>query len=281
MRHPGVSFVLATGGASLVRAAYSSGTPAIGVGPCNAPAWVCVDADPDLAAEAIVASKSFDNGLACASEHNLVVDRAIRPAFLAALERRGAAVPRPGEARSLVEAVFDPAEGHVRDDFLGRSATHIAEAAGIRRPGVIRLLVVPASLDQVSGPFGRETLAPVLSLFTVGDDDEGLAVCKRLLATDGLGHTAIIHTADEARVERFGREVPASRILVNAPGVHGSLGLCTGLVPSMTLGCGTFGGTSTTDNVTYTHLLNVKRVAYAFRAPPADAESLNVAEQQP
>jgi acyl-CoA reductase-like NAD-dependent aldehyde dehydrogenase len=267
MRHPDVAFILATGAAGVVRAAYSSGTPAIGVGQGNAPTWICADADPAQVARAVVASKSFDNGIICASEHNLVVDRAIRPAFLQALERHGAAVLRSDEVGPFVAAVFDPLTRHVRGDLLGQPAPRLLEAAGLDWSGAVRLIVVPARHDQIAGALGREKLAPVTSLFTVGGDDEGFAVCQRLLANEGAGHTAIIHTADAARIARFGCEMPASRILANAPGVQGTLGLATGLEPSMTVGCGTFGGTSTTDSVTYTHLLNIKRLAHG--TPPA------------
>jgi acetaldehyde dehydrogenase/alcohol dehydrogenase len=273
MRHPDVAFILATGGMSIVRAAYSSGTPAIGVGPGNAPTWICADADLDQAAEAVIASKAFDNGVVCASEHNLVVDRAIVKAFTAALVRHGAVVLQPGEIAPFVAAVFDPVEGHVYANLVGKSAEHIADAAGLRRPAPIRLIVVPASPDQVQGPLGREKLAPVTSMFTVGDEDEGMALARQLLANEGMGHTAIIHTHDQRRIDRFTAEMPASRILVNAPGSQGTLGLCTGLTPSLTVGTGTLGGTSTTDSITYTHLLNIKRVAYGSAPEPAPREA--------
>jgi acyl-CoA reductase-like NAD-dependent aldehyde dehydrogenase len=262
MHHPDVSFILATGGAKVVRAAYSSGTPAIGVGPGNAPTWICADADPDTVAGTIVASKSFDNGLVCASEHNLVVDRAIQPELVDALERQGAAVLTSDELGAFVYTSFDSTDGHVRPEFVGQSAERIGALTNVRRPWPLRLIVVPAALDQAGGPLGREKLAPIASLFSVGDDDEALTLCQRLLANDGAGHTAIIHTHDQQRIDRFSQALPVSRVLVNAAGTYGSMGLDTCLVPSMTLGTGTFGGTSTTDSVTYTHLVNVKRVAY-------------------
>ncbi|MBV9169206.1 MAG: aldehyde dehydrogenase family protein [Chloroflexi bacterium] len=263
MRHPDVAFILATGAAGVVRAAYSSGTPAIGVGAGNAPTWVCADADLDQVAQAVVASKSFDNGIMCASEHNLVVDGAIRPAFLEALEWHGAAVLREYEIDRFVAAVFESGDdAHVRSELLGQSAPRLLEAAGLNRAGAVRLVVVPARRHQITGPLGREKLAPVTSLFTVDGDEEGFAICHSLLANEGAGHTAIIHSADSERIARFGREMPASRILVNAPGAQGTLGMESGLPPSLTVGCGTFGGTSTTDNVTFTHLLNIKRLAY-------------------
>ena len=126
------------------------------------------------------------------------------------------------------------------------------------------MLVLPQPLEQVDGPLGREKLAPLLSLFRVADGGQGLEVCKRLLANQGAGHTAVIHTGDQALQQRFAEEVPASRILVNGPATHGCIGVGNGLTPSLTLGCGTFGGNSTTDNVTYTNLLNVKRLARPF-----------------
>jgi acyl-CoA reductase-like NAD-dependent aldehyde dehydrogenase len=262
MQHPQVGMILATGSASLVRAAYSSGTPAIGVGPGNAPAWVCADADVDRVARDVVASKSFDNGIICASEHNLVVDADIQPALIHALEQQHAVVLSGDNFHRFVNTLVDPVEQRIRPDHVGQSAAVLLDRAGIQHAGDVRLVVLPAGLDELEGPLGREKLVPVVSLFSVHDDEQGFAVCRQVLDNDGAGHTAIIHTSDRARIERFGLEMPASRILVNAPGVQGTMGLSTGLEPSMTVGCGTFGGNSTTDNVTYTHLLNIKRVAF-------------------
>jgi acetaldehyde dehydrogenase/alcohol dehydrogenase len=264
MRHPGVSLILATGGAAMVRAAYSSGTPAIGVGSGNVPALVCADADPAAAAAAVVQSKAFDNGIICGSEDNLVVEEGVAAPLLAELERAGAAVCSAGEAARVAGHAFDPGDGHLRREALGQSAQAIADAAGVRRDQPIRVLVLPQPLEQVDGPLGREKLAPLLSLFRVADGDQGLEVCKRLLANQGAGHTAVIHTGDQALQQRFAEEVPASRILVNGPATHGCIGVGNGLTPSLTLGCGTFGGNSTTDNVTYTNLLNIKRLARPF-----------------
>jgi acetaldehyde dehydrogenase/alcohol dehydrogenase len=264
MRHPGVSLILATGGTAMVRAAYSSGTPAIGVGSGNVPALVCADADPVAAAAAVVESKSFDHGIICGSEDNLVVDAAVAGPFLAALEAAGAAVCTPDEAERVAAHAFDPGDGHLRREALGQAAEEIAAAAGVRRDRPVRVLVLPAPLERADGPLGREKLAPLLSLFTVDGTEQGLAVCKDLLARQGAGHTAVIHTADPALQQRFAEEVPASRVLVNGPATHGCIGVGNGLTPSLTLGCGTFGGNSTTDNVTYTNLLNVKRLARPF-----------------
>jgi acyl-CoA reductase-like NAD-dependent aldehyde dehydrogenase len=260
MRHPQVSLILATGGTAMVRAAYSSGTPAIGVGSGNVPALVCADADPVAAAAAVVESKAFDHGIICGSEDNLVVEANVAGPFQAALERAGAAVCTPEETARVAAAAFDP-DGHLRREVLGQPASAIADAAGVRRDGPVRVLVLPLAMDQLDGPLGREKLAPLLSLFTVDGTGQGIEVCKRLLANQGAGHTAVIHTGDQALQQRFAEEVPASRVLVNGPATHGCIGVGNGLTPSLTLGCGTFGGNSTTDNVTYTNLLNVKRLA--------------------
>jgi acetaldehyde dehydrogenase/alcohol dehydrogenase len=263
MQHPDVAFVLATGGADMVRAAYSSGTPAIGVGPGNAPTWVCADADVDQAARMVVASKGFDHGVVCAGEHNLLVDQAVADAFVAALQRHGAYVLQSHEVAAFVDAVFDAAEGHVRRIWHGKSALAVAQAGGLALAAAVRLIVVPAQPEHADGPLGREKMAPITSLFVVASADQALSLSQRLLANEGAGHTAIIHTHDQARIARFSRELPVSRILVNVPGTHGTLGIGTGLPPTMTLGTGTFGGTSTTDSIGYLHLLNVKRVAYS------------------
>jgi acyl-CoA reductase-like NAD-dependent aldehyde dehydrogenase len=220
-----------------------------------------------------VESKAFDNGLVCAAENNLVVEAVVRSRFVSELELAGAAVLTAEETRRFLGDALDSETRRLAPSVVGRDAATLAERAAIRRPYPIRLLVVPTTAVEAANALATEKLAPVLSLFTVADADEGLAVCRELLALDGRGHTAIIHAQDSRLVERFAADMPASRILVNSPGTQGVLGLTTGLVPSMTLGCGTFGGTSTTDNVTYTHLLNIKRIAY-YRpeaATPAEA----------
>jgi acyl-CoA reductase-like NAD-dependent aldehyde dehydrogenase len=215
-------------------------------------------------AAAVVESKSFDHGIICGSEDNLVVEAAVAGPFLAALEAAGAAVCTPEEAARVAAHAFDPGDGHLRREALGQAAEAIAAAAGVRRDRPVRVLVLPAPLERAEGPLGREKLAPLLSLFTVDGTEQGLELCKALLARQGAGHTAVIHTADPALQQRFAEEVPASRILVNGPATHGCIGVGNGLTPSLTLGCGTFGGNSTTDNVTYTNLLNTKRLARPF-----------------
>jgi acetaldehyde dehydrogenase / alcohol dehydrogenase len=262
MSHPNVSLVLATGGAGLVKAAYSSGTPAIGVGSGNAPAWICADADIDGAARLIVESKSFDNGLICGAEHSLVVDDRVLATFAAALTQHGAAILTADEGREFLERAVEATSGALRRGLIGQPAEAIAELVGLTRPYAIRLLVIPTPAPPREPFHAGEKLAPVLSMFTVSDEDQGLRLCRTPLKTVGAGHTAIVHSSNRARVERFARAMPVGRVLVNAPGAQGCCGMTTGLECSMTLGCGTFGGNSTTDNVTYRHLLNIKRIAY-------------------
>jgi len=262
MRHPGVSMILATGGTAMVKAAYSSGTPAIGVGPGNAPAWVCADADVEAAARIVVASKAFDHGIICGSENNLVVDRSVRDSFVGALRRAGAAVLNAAECDRVARVAFDDRDGRLRRAVFGQAATSIAARAGIEVPAGTRLLVAPVPREAASGPYGKEKLAPLLSLFTAEGEDDGIRLCLQILGNGGSGHTAIIHTRSKRLQLSFAEQMPVSRVLVNGPGAQGCIGLGNGLTPSFTLGCGTYGRTSTTDNVTYTNLVNIKRVAH-------------------
>jgi acetaldehyde dehydrogenase/alcohol dehydrogenase len=262
MNHPGISLILATGGTSMVKAAYSSGTPAIGVGSGNAPVLICEDADLSAAAQAIIQSKSFDNGIICGSENNLIVVASIHNNFIKMLEAHGALIVTADEKNRLTAQIIDPDTLSLKRSIIGKSAQFIADNAGIQRNKDIRLIVVPIIKEaELQDIYAHEKLAPILSLYTVKDELEGIQVCKQILSNQGRGHTAIIHTQDQNLMQQFGREMEASRILVNTPGSQGCVGLGNGLTPSFTLGCGTFGGNSTTDNIGYTHLLNIKRLA--------------------
>jgi acyl-CoA reductase-like NAD-dependent aldehyde dehydrogenase len=263
MTHPGVALILATGGPSMVHAAYSSGTPAIGVGAGNAPVWVCPDADLEATARCVIASKSFDNGVICGSDNNLVVDQSVVEPFVAALQANGAALLCESEIATFTARVTDD-KGHVRPELIGKSAQHLLAHAGIVRLEAAQLIVVPLAREQLDGPWGREKLAPIISLLTVDGEADGLAVCERILTNMGAGHTAIIHTQDHSLALRYAESMPASRVLVNCGGATGCIGVGNGLAHSWTLGCGSWGGTSTTDNVTYRNLLNVKRLAEAI-----------------
>ncbi len=261
MKHPGVDMILATGGTSMVKAAYSSGTPAIGVGAGNAPVLVCSDANIGEAAKNIVLGKSFDNGVICGSENNLVVVAKVYEEFVRQLEANGAIILTADEKNQFTPRVFEVDTSTLKRPMVGRSASFIADKAGIRRVKDFRLIVVRIRPDEIQGPYAHEKLAPILSLLMVNDENEGIRFCKQILGNQGLGHTAVIYTQDRELVRKFGREISASRILVNVSASYGCVGIGSGLTPSFTLGCGTFGGTSTTDNVTYTHLLNIKRIS--------------------
>jgi acetaldehyde dehydrogenase / alcohol dehydrogenase len=264
MAHPRVSLVLASGGTSSVKAAYASGTPTVGVGAGNAPVLICSDADLDRAAHNTTASKAFDNGLVSGSESNLIVLRPARETFVQALERNGAAVLSPRETAALTARAIVSGQPQLRTPILGKSAAHIADMAGIRRDYPIKVLVVPCETVGEDDAYAREKMAPILSLFTVADEIEGIQVALDLLRVEGTGHTAVIYTRRGAMVERFAAAVPASRILVDSPAALGVIGLTTGLMPSLTLGCGTFGPRST-DNVSYRSLLSIRRIAYCPR----------------
>jgi len=189
------------------------------------------------------------------------VDASVRAAFIEHLEANGATMLSPEELRQFTPHAFDVAHCTVNRAFVGKTAAFIAEKTGLRRATPPRLIVASVTLDDLNGPYGSEKLAPIISLFTVTGEDQALSVCTRILNHQGAGHTAIVHTRDEEQARRFGETIPASRVLVNSPGSQGCIGLTTGLTPSLTLGCGTIGGNSTTDNVTFTHLLNIKRLA--------------------
>jgi acetaldehyde dehydrogenase/alcohol dehydrogenase len=259
MSHPGIGLVLATGGPSMVKAAYSSGTPAIGVGAGNAPAWIAPDADLDNAAQAVIASKSFDNGVICGSEQHLVVDASVADEFRRKLAENGAAVLSDAETEQFVAGAFEP-DGDLKMWLVGQAAERLAEEAGLKKPGA-RLIVFEADASKPEGAQARERLAPVLSFFTVNGDDEAMALSKALLEYEGTGHTANIHTKDLERARRFADAMPASRVLVNVPSAHGCCGIATGLPFTLTLGCGTWGGNITTNNVGHRDVRNVKRMA--------------------
>jgi acyl-CoA reductase-like NAD-dependent aldehyde dehydrogenase len=262
MQHDDVAMILATGGPAMVKAAYSAGKPAIGVGPGNAPAWVAADADIDAAANAVVISKAFDNGLICGAEQHLIVDASVRAQFVAALEQAGARVLDSGETERFMAAAFEPG-GDLKMQFVGRSAELIAQACDVEGAEGAQLLVFEADASDPAAAEAKERLAPLLSLFTVDGDEAAIALARGLLEHEGAGHTANIHTSSQERIDRYAAEMPASRVLVNVPSSQGCCGFVTGLTPSLTLGCGTYGGNSTTDNVSYRNLMNVKRLAYS------------------
>jgi len=273
MRARGVALILATGGMGLVRAAYSTGKPAYGVGPGNAPCYVEQSADIGQAARDIILGKCFDNGVLCSSPNSVVVDRAVDAALREALRREGAHFLAAPEADRLAAVLVTPRRLPA-PDLVGRSATTIAERAGLQVPQGTRALIAEPGGVGRDFPLSIEKLCPVLSYYVVHDWREGCERCKQILGYGGLGHTMSIHSTNEAVILEFGLHKPAFRIVVNTPTTHGSIGLTTNLPPALTLGCGGLGGNSTSDNITPRHLLNLKRLAYGVR-PPTGADRMS------
>ncbi|HET9372779.1 MAG TPA: aldehyde dehydrogenase family protein, partial [Vicinamibacterales bacterium] len=264
MKHRSVAVILATGGMGLVRAAYSAGKPAYGVGPGNAPCYVDRTADIAKAASDIVTGKCFDNGLLCSSPNSVVVDTAVADDTKRELQKRGAHFMTRAESEALAKILVTP-QRLPNPKLVGRPAGFIAQQAGITVPAGTNVLI--AELDGVGRdyPLSIEKLCPVLSYYVVADWREGCERCIQILRYGGMGHTMSIHSRDEQVILQFGLKKPAFRIVVNTPTTHGSIGLTTGLDPSMTLGCGGYGGNITSDNIGPRHLLNIKRLAYEIR----------------
>jgi acetaldehyde dehydrogenase (acetylating) len=264
MRHRDVAVILATGGMGLVRAAYSAGKPAYGVGPGNAPCFIERSADVAKAANDILTGKAFDNGVLCSSPNSVVVERAVGEEAKRQFEQQGGYFLRPAESAALAKLLVTP-QRLPNPKLVGKSALFIAKELGLTVPANTRALLAP--LDGVGRdyPLSIEKLCPVLSYYLVEGWREGCERCKQILRYGGMGHTMSIHSQNEAVILEFGLKKPAFRICVNTPTTHGSIGLTTGLDPAMTLGCGGFGGNITSDNITPRHLLNIKRLAYELR----------------
>ncbi len=264
MRHRLTSIILATGGAGLVRAAYSSGKPALGVGPGNVPAYIHSSASIPKAVADILAGKCFDNGTLCSAEQHMVVDRVIAAQVQAETERHGGFFLTPQQAESVARVLILP-NFRVNAKMVGHSAQQIAQEAGFSVPPHTRALVAPLEGIGRNYPLSAEKLSPVLSFYVVKDWHEGMDFCRRLLEFGGMGHTMAIHASDDQVVRELGLNLPAFRLVVNTPASHGSIGHSTKLFPSMSLGCGTLGGNITSDNLSPMHLVNIKRLAYERR----------------
>ena len=273
MKHRRVAVILATGGMGLVRAAYSAGKPAYGVGPGNAPAYIERTADIGKAVADIVTGKTFDNGLLCSSENAVVVDAAIHGKVRRAFEAEGGYFLRPREAAALADLLVTP-QRLPNPECVGRDAGTIAGKAGLTVPRGTRVLIAP--LDGVGRdyPLSIEKLCPVLAYYVVDDWRAGCERCKEILRYGGMGHTMSIHSRDDAVILEFGLKKPAFRIVVNTPTTLGAIGMTTGLDPSMTLGCGGWGGNITSDNISPRHLLNIKRLAYETRPAPRSGDAI-------
>ena len=264
MKHRDVAVILATGGMGLVRAAYSAGKPAYGVGPGNAPCFIERSADVAKAASDILTGKNFDHGVLCSSPNSVVVERVVADEAKREFQKQGGYFLSPSETDTLAKLLVTP-QRLPNPKFVGRSAATIAAAAGFTIPDGTRVLIAELTGVGRDYPLSIEKLCPVLSYYVVNDWQEGCERCKQILKYGGMGHTMSIHSHNDAVILEFGLKKPAFRIVVNTPTTHGSIGLTTGLAPAMTLGCGGWGGNITSDNITPRHLLNVKRLAYELR----------------
>lgn len=263
MKHKLTDVILATGGTAMVKAAYGSGKPAYGVGPGNVPVFVHRSADLPRAVRQILQSKTFDWGTICASEQAIVVDQAVKARLVDELKRQGAWFLNEEEKRKVASVIMIGKGLNPR--IVGKSPQVIAGMAGISVPADARVLIAEESEVGLNHPWSVEKLSPLLALFTVNDWQEGCRRCIELLELGGLGHTLGIHCEEMPIIEAFGLEKPASRIIVNAGTTFGGIGATTGIQPSMTLGCGSFGNNITSDNIGPQHLLNIKRVAFGLK----------------
>ena len=262
MNHPGVATVLATGGSGMVKAAYSTGKPALGVGPGNVPCYIHKSADLEQAVNDLILSKTFDNGMICASEQAAIVDKAIAPKFEKLLKKYGCYFAKPDEIKKLSDYCIDSEKGAVNPVIVGKPATWIAEQAGVKVPEGTKILL--AKLDGVGPeyPLSREKLSPVLAYFIVDSTEEGIDRAEEMVMFHGMGHSAVIHANDEDVIQKYAATMKASRLIVNSPSSHGAIGdIYNTNMPSLTLGCGSYGGNSVSGNVTTVNLINQKRVA--------------------
>ena len=263
MNHPGVNLILATGGTSMVKAAYSCGKPALGVGPGNVPCYIDKTAKLRTSVNDLVLSKSFDNGMICASEQSVIVDKEIHEEFEKLMKEAGCYFLNEEETNKLRSEMFLREKNEALNaDIVGKSPYIIAKGAGIEVPESTKVLVLKENGVGIEYPFSKEKLSPVLAYYIVENEDEGISLAEKLIEFGGMGHSAVIHSENKETIEKFAEAVKVGRIMVNTPSTHGGIGdIYNTNMPSLTLGCGTFGGNSTTANVSSVNLINIKRVA--------------------
>lgn len=277
MNHPDVSLILATGGKGMVKSAYSCGKPALGVGPGNVPCYIHKDAKLKTSVNDLVMSKSFDNGMICASEQAVIVDREISSEFEELMKKAECYFVTEEEKRLLENYMFTKEEDgyDLNSEVVGKDPCDIAEKAGFLIPLETKVIVVREHGVGKDYPFSKEKLSPILTYYIVDSETEGITLSEKLVEFGGLGHSAVIHTENEDTINHFSSVLKVGRIIVNSPSTHGAIGdIYNTNMPSLTLGCGTFGGNSTTDNVSSVNLINLKRVAKRqvnmqwFKVPP-------------
>ena len=265
MNHPDVNLILATGGTGMVKSAYSCGKPALGVGPGNVPCYIDKSAKLKTSVNDLVMSKAFDNGMICASEQAVLVDREIHEEFEKLMKKAGSYFVNEEEKKKLQDSMFEKTEEYgykLKSHVPGQSPYTIAKEAGFEVPEDTKVLVVYEEGIGSDFPFSKEKLSPVLTYYIVENEDEGIEKSERLLEFGGLGHSAVIHSENKETILRFSKTMKAGRIIVNSPSTHGAIGdIYNTNMPSLTLGCGSFGGNSTTANVSSVNLINIKRTS--------------------
>ena len=261
MAAPEVKLILATGGPGMVKAAYSSGKPAIGVGAGNGPAYIHHSADVQTALSHILRSKTFDNGTVCASEQSIIVERTMEEKVKTAAKSMGFYFMNPEEAGRLAKLLFRPT-GALNPDIVGKNAMKLAQMANISVPADTKILVAREEQAGPNYPYSMEKLCPVLAFYVMENENAVLEKVVEVLNHEGAGHTFAMHAQDRNVVEKFAKKVPVSRFLVNAPAALGGIGAATNLFPALTLGCGAVGGSSSSNNIGPMDLVNIRRVAW-------------------
>ena len=261
-----VRLILATGGPAMVKAAYSSGKPAIGVGAGNGPAYIHHSADISRALSNIARSKTFDNGTVCASEQSIIVERGMESKVMEEAKRQGYYFLSTEEAGKLSKILFRP-NGALNPEIVGKPASRLAELAGFSVPQTAKILVAREREAGVAYPYSMEKLCPVLAFYVMDSEDAVLQKCIEILDFEGSGHTFAIHAEDETVIRKFAEKIPVSRFLVNTPAALGGIGATTGLFPALTLGCGAVGGSSSSNNISPLDLINIRRVAWDTEEP--------------
>ncbi|MBO3443801.1 acetaldehyde dehydrogenase (acetylating) [Clostridium sp. CCUG 7971] len=265
MKHKDTSLILATGGEAMVRAAYSSGTPAIGVGPGNGPAFIDKSANVKLAVKRIIDSKTFDNGVICASEQSVIVEKSMEDIVISELKSQGAYILTKEESDQLSRFIMR-SNGTMNPQIVGKSVEVICELSGLKNiPQSAKVLVARESRVGHDVPYSREKLAPILTFYVEENIEKVCEKCKEILLNEGAGHTFSMHINNDELVKRFAIEIPASRILVNTPSSLGGIGGSTNLTPALTLGCGAIGGSSASNNIGPLDLINIRKVAYGVK----------------
>ena len=280
MRHKDTNLILATGGNAMVKAAYSSGTPAIGVGPGNGPAFIERTADVPKAVRQILDSKTFDNGVICASEQSIIVEEDMKEKVVAEFKKQGAYFVPAEDAKKLGSFIIQPS-GAMNPKMVGKTPQVIAELAGISVPADARVLIAEETGVGKQYPYSMEKLAPVLGFYTVKDWLEACELSIKILHHEGAGHTLAIHSQNEEIIREFALKKPVSRLLINTPAALGGVGATTGLFPAFTLGCGAVGGSATSDNVSPLNLFNIRRVAYGTAELSDLRQAENMAVEEP